>query len=336
MKNNFSKFLITGGAGFIGANFIHYLLQHHNPEFILNFDKLSYAADLTNLKLVDNDKRYHFIQGDINDANTVSEILHEYQIDILVHFAAETHVDRSIQHPEIFVKNNIVGTQTLLEVTKRYWLEKHGDENSFRFHHISTDEVYGSLELQEPAFTEKTPYAPNSPYAASKASANHLVHAYYKTYGLPISISNCSNNFGRFQHQEKLIPKIIQACIYQQPITLYGDGSQIRDWLDVDDHCRAIALICQNNCVGETYNVGGSHEVTNLQLATQICGILDELYPSKNPYQKLITFVEDRPGHDKRYAINSSKIARALQWKPQATFSEALRKTISWYLQTKF
>ncbi|MBU0455414.1 MAG: dTDP-glucose 4,6-dehydratase [Pseudomonadota bacterium] len=328
------RVLITGGAGFIGSNFIHFLLNQKEPPVIINYDALTYAGTTRYLEQVPNKDRYNFVHGNICDHELVNRILHEFEINTIIHFAAESHVDRSITGPAAFIQTNFVGTFTLLEAARQYWLsEKHWTEDQCHFHHISTDEVYGSLKRQDPAFTEITPYAPNSPYSASKAGSDHLVRAYFHTYGLPVTTTNCSNNYGPFQHPEKFIPTIIRACLEQRPIPVYGDGSNIRDWLYVLDHCKGIESVIKNGQRGETYNIGGNNEQNNLQIAQTICALMDEIKPVNTPHKKLIQFVKDRPGHDWRYAIDITKIATELGWKPEETFESGLRKTIEFYLK---
>jgi dTDP-glucose 4,6-dehydratase len=324
--------LVTGGAGFIGANFIRYYLTNHPNANIINLDCLTYAGSLNNLENLVDSSRHHFIQGDIANVSLVTKILREYQIDTIVNFAAESHVDRSIQGPGAFVQTNVVGTFVLLEAARQYWLqEKQWDASRCRFHHISTDEVYGTLSKTDHPFTEKTAYAPNSPYSASKAGSDHLVRAYFHTYHLPVTVSNCSNNYGPYQHTEKFIPTVIRKCLAWESIPVYGDGSNIRDWLYVEDHCRGIDTILSNGKVGEAYNLGGEHEIDNLTLAHRICKVMDRLNPQSSSYISLITFVTDRPGHDWRYAIDISKISNELGWYPQVNFEDGLMKTIVYY-----
>ncbi|MBE9205654.1 dTDP-glucose 4,6-dehydratase [Nostoc sp. LEGE 06077] len=325
--------LVTGGAGFIGANFI--LLARQNNWFnIINVDKLTYASNLENLAELQNDTNYHFVQGDIDNVELVSYLLDKYQPNAIINFAAETHVDRSIFSPQTFIQTNVVGTFNLLEATRFYWQKLSlQNQQQFRFLHVSTDEVYGSLSTQEPAFREDTPYAPNSPYAASKAAADHFVRAYYHTYKLPTLTTNCSNNYGMRQFPEKLIPLTILNALDGKSLPIYGDGQNIRDWLYVIDHCEAIYLVIQQGKIGETYNIGGLNEQTNLTVVKKICAILDELIPKPNfSYSSLINFVPDRPGHDRRYAIDCSKIRRDLGWQPKENFDSGLRKTVQWYL----
>jgi dTDP-glucose 4,6-dehydratase len=324
--------LITGGAGFIGSNFIRYLLAADSAATLYNFDALTYAGSLNNLENLPDASRHHFIQGDICNRELISDILQRYTIDTIIHFAAESHVDRSIRGPAPFIQTNVVGTFTLLEAARHYWqLQKNWDPTQCRFHHISTDEVYGSLTATDPAFTEQTAYAPNSPYSASKAGSDHLVRAYFHTYQLPVTVSNCSNNYGPYQHPEKLIPTIIRACQDGQTIPIYGDGSNIRDWLYVEDHCSGIYQIIQRGKVGETYNIGGNNEISNLELAKTICDLMDDLAPKARPHQKLIQFVPDRPGHDWRYAIDIQKIKQELNWQPEVSFLEGLKRTMRFY-----
>ncbi len=330
--------LITGGAGFIGSNFIDLFLQKHERYSVINYDKLTYAADLENNLEVKDHKNYQFIQGDICDRKKLESLFTSHNITDVIHLAAESHVDNSIAGPESFIHTNINGTFTLLDVARNYWMTgpgayKNGYENS-KFLHISTDEVYGSLGAKG-CFTEDTPFAPNSPYSASKASSDLLVRSFYKTYGMQVLTSNCSNNYGPNQHHEKLIPTIIAKALSQEKIPIYGDGKNIRDWLYVTDHCEALNIIFHNGQPGETYNIGGSSEKDNLYIANQICNILDALSPLTDgtSHKDLITFVEDRPGHDRRYAVDASKIANQLGWKPKEKFENALIKTVKWYIE---
>jgi dTDP-glucose 4,6-dehydratase len=321
--------LVTGGAGFIGSNYIRYLLANDPGINMVNLDLLTYAGSMKNLKNLSDESRYVFIQGDITNTRLVEKILRDYRIDTIVHFAAESHVDRSIQGPTPFIYSNVVGTFALLEAARSYWLEQQQwDESCCRFHHISTDEVYGSLRLDADPFDEKSPYAPNSPYSASKAGSDHLVRAYFHTYQLPTTMSHCSNNYGPYQHTEKFIPTIIQACLAGKPIPVYGDGSNIRDWIYVEDHCAGISRIITHGHVGETYNLGGNFEVSNLQLVGSICRLMDEFYPKSTSYSELISFVKDRPGHDWRYALNTNKAKQALGWEPKIEFEKGLWKTM--------
>ena len=323
------QLLVTGGAGFIGSHFIHEMQKKHPEWFIVNLDKLTYAGSLANLKNLPHPKQHQFVQGDICDAGLVTALLKEHSIDTIVHFAAESHVDRSIAGPKEFIQTNVLGTFTLLEAARTHWLDNEKrDAATCRFHHISTDEVFGSLQLSDPAFSETTPYQPRSPYSASKAGSDHLVHAYHHTYGLPITLSNCSNNYGPNQHAEKFIPTVIRACLNQQPIPIYGEGKNIRDWLYVDDHCEAIRLILTQGRVGETYNIGGNNEWENKKLALLICELMDEQRPAQAPHAGLITTVTDRQGHDFRYAINDEKIKTELGFTPKETLTSGLNRVI--------
>jgi dTDP-glucose 4,6-dehydratase len=329
------KVLVTGGAGFIGSNFVRYLLNTSSGSQveIVNLDALTYAGSLENLKDLPHAERHIFVQGDICDSKLVLDLLRQHQIDTIVHFAAETHVDRSILGPEPFIQTNVIGTFTLLEAARQYWLvEKSLPLEQVRFHHVSTDEVYGTLNPNDPAFSETTPYAPNSPYAASKASSDHLARSYHHTYQLPVTISNCSNNYGPRQFPEKLIPLIILNALTGKPLPVYGDGQQIRDWLFVADHCEAIHLILTQGKPGETYNIGGNNQPANLAIVETVCDLLDEIQPSAESHRKLIKFVTDRPGHDRRYAMNISKIERELGWKPRHSLTDGLVATVEWIL----
>ena len=331
MKN----ILVTGGAGFIGSNFVRYALEQDPGLKVVNLDLLTYAGSLANLQDLPDPERHHFVQGDICDSELIGKLLREYQIDTVVHFAAESHVDRSIAGPLPFVQTNVVGTTTLLDQARAYWFgDWEGSLDGVRFHHISTDEVFGALAPDEPAWREDTPYAPNSPYAASKAASDHLVRAYAHTYGLPVTITNCSNNYGPYQFPEKLIPLMIQNAILGKPLPVYGEGKQIRDWLYVKDHCQAIWLVLQKGRLGETYNIGGGNQPTNLGLVKRICEILDEIIPESPhvPHGNLITFVKDRPGHDFRYDMDYSKIQAELGWEPEIDLERGLRETVAWYL----
>ena len=325
--------LITGGVGFIGGNFVRYWLRQTDEPLII-LDKLTYAAHLNLLKTFLSHKQIVFIQGDINDCVLLTDIFAKYAPRAVIHFAAESHVDKSIDRPDVCIQTNILGTFHLLEASRQYWnFLSLSEKDQFRFLHISTDEVFGSLGPNSPAFTETSPYAPNSPYSASKAASDHLVRSYYQTYYLPTIISNCSNNYGPYQFPEKLIPLTILNALSGKSLPIYGDGQQIRDWLFVEDHCNAIAMILEKGCPGESYNTGGNYECSNLQTVTMICHYLDKLYPKRGrSYQQQIQFVVDRPGHDKRYALNTTKIRNALNWYPKEMFETGLEKTIQWYL----
>ncbi len=331
MKN----ILVTGGAGFIGSNLVRYLQRKYSWVHILNLDALTYAGTLENLGHLPDPDRHTFILADIRDRALVKRILEEYEVDTIVHLAAESHVDRSISGPSLFLETNVVGTFNLLEAARQVWGRgedaRYGD---VQFHHVSTDEVYGSLGATDPAFTETTRYSPNSPYAATKASADHLVRSYGHTYGLPVTITNCSNNYGPNQHPEKLVPLMIQTALRGGQLPIYGDGKQIRDWLYVEDHCEAISLALEGATSGSVYNVGGENQPTNLELVTTICEEMDIRRPDSPhvPHKTLISHVSDRPGHDRRYAMNTSKIREELGWKPRHNLQEGLRKTIDWYL----
>ncbi len=330
--------LVTGGAGFIGSNFVRYLLQVDRNVRLVNLDALTYAGSLVNIQNLPDPERHQFIRGDISDRELVEGLFHRYEIDTVVHFAAETHVDRSILGPAQFIQTNIIGTFTLLEAARKTWVqEKMLPLDAVRFHHVSTDEVFGTLSQHAPAFTETTPYAPRSPYAASKASSDHLVRSYFHTYGLPISITNCSNNYGPYQFPEKLIPLMIVNALNGSPLPVYGDGLQVRDWLYVEDHCEAILRVITRGRVGETYCIGGDNQPTNLEIIHKICGQMDELLPdSPNaPHSSLIRFVPDRPGHDRRYDMDIEKISRDLNWKPRQSLGSGLQKTIEWYLRNQ-
>jgi dTDP-glucose 4,6-dehydratase len=325
---------VTGGAGFIGSAVIRHMFQHTDFT-IVNIDKLTYAADLRAVQQVSGSPRYHFSQTDINDRAALDRLFQQYQPQAVMHLAAESHVDRSINGPAAFVETNIRGTYTLLEATRAYWQNLSSTAQArFRFHHISTDEVYGDLAGTDALFTEHTPYAPSSPYSASKAASDHLVRAWHRTYGLPVLITNCSNNYGPYQNTEKLIPLMISNALAHKALPVYGNGLQIRDWLYVEDHACALVKVLQQGEVGETYNIGGHNEVKNIEVVQHICDLLDELKPSASltSYRELITFVTDRPGHDLRYAIDASKIQQTLGWQPNETFATGLRKTLTWYL----
>jgi len=327
--------LVTGGAGFIGGNFVLDWLANPGAEGIINLDKLTYAGNLATLSSLEEDARHNFVHGDIGDKVLVKQLLEKYRPRAIINFAAESHVDRSIHGPAEFVQTNIVGTFNLLECTREYWgsLEVQEKER-FRFHHVSTDEVYGSLLSTDPAFTEKNPYEPNSPYSASKAASDHLVRAWFHTYGFPVITTNCSNNYGPYHFPEKLIPLVILNALNGKPLPIYGDGQQVRDWLYVGDHCSAIRKVLASGRLGETYNIGGWNEKANIDVVKTICGILDELRPRSDgkSYAEQITFVKDRPGHDRRYAIDASKVERDLGWRPAETFDTGIRKTVQWYL----
>jgi dTDP-glucose 4,6-dehydratase len=326
--------LVTGGAGFIGSNFILSWLAAE-PSSVVNLDLLTYAGNPANLASLDSHPRYIFAHGDICDAAFVAEVFFKYQPCAIVHFAAESHVDRSIASPEAFIRTNVQGTFQLLEQARLYWSAlPEPDRAAFRFLHVSTDEVYGSLGPADPAFSETTPYAPNSPYAASKASSDHLARAYHHTYGLPVLTTNCSNNYGPYQFPEKLIPLMILNALEDKPLPVYGDGKNVRDWLFVEDHCAAIRCVLASGRPGETYNIGGNSERANIDVVHLVCDLVDQLRPRANGRSRrdLITFVTDRPGHDRRYAIDASKIARELGWKPSIDFEAGLRKTVAWYL----
>jgi len=381
--------LVTGGAGFIGCNYVRYMLRTDSSVNIINLDLLTYAGSLENLKDLPDASRHTFVQGDICDRDLVDKLMREHEIDTVVHFAAESHVDNSISGPEIFVQTNVMGTFTLLEAARKYWMEGTSDagcetedgetsdvrcemlgieavaspnshlpyNGSYRFHHISTDEVYGTLEADAPAFSETTPYAPNSPYSASKAGSDHLARAYFHTYNMPVTTTNCSNNYGPYQHGEKFIPTVIRKCLQQESIPVYGDGSNIRDWLYVMDHCSGIDAVVRRGELGQVYNIGGINEWNNLDICKLICQLMDELHPlapqkangdqvncetreyplgeareATLGYTDLITFVQDRAGHDWRYAIDASKMNEKLSWQPSETFETGIRKTVKWYL----
>ncbi|MEA1889057.1 MAG: dTDP-glucose 4,6-dehydratase [Pseudomonadota bacterium] len=326
-------YIVTGGAGFIGSAVVRMIINT-SDDIVVNIDKLTYAGNLDSLQPVADNPRYHFVQADICDAAAMTEAFSKYKPDAIMHLAAESHVDRSIDGPGEFIQTNIVGTYTLLEVARDYWSAlQDGKKDSFRFHHVSTDEVYGSLG-DEGMFLETTPYDPSSPYSASKASSDHLVRSWYRTFGLPVVLTNCSNNYGPYQYPEKLIPLVLQKARAGEALPIYGTGENIRDWLYVDDHARALILVMKQGMQGETYNIGGHNEVTNIDVVKTLCAILDKREPAKDgrPYAGLITYVADRPGHDMRYAIDASKIQHDLGWTPKETFETGLEKTVDWYL----
>lgn len=334
----FKKILVTGGAGFIGSAVVRHLINENHS--VANLDLLTYAGNTDSLASVENSSRYQFFKTDIGDGPALDQIFMTFRPDAVMHLAAESHVDRSIDGPADFIRTNIVGTYTLLEAARRYWSALAPDaKNRFRFHHVSTDEVYGDLDGPDSLFTETTPYAPSSPYSASKASSDHLVRAWQRTYGLPVLVTNCSNNYGPYHFPEKLIPHVILNAIHGRPLPVYGDGLQVRDWLFVEDHARALCEVLCRGAVGETYNIGGHNEKTNIEVVETLCALLEELAPDKpagvERYRDLITFVKDRPGHDLRYAIDAGKIARELGWRPHETFESGIRKTVQWYLQNK-
>lgn len=330
--------LVTGGLGFIGSNYILQLITKNQEAIIINLDAHTYAASIDNLDVLSKFTRYKLINGNILNRDLVQNILQEYKVDTIVNFAAESHVDRSIENPDCFIKTNIEGTYVLLDAAKDYWLKNRGlAKNACRFLHISTDEVFGSCEtLNSPSFVETSKYDPRSPYSASKAASNHLVNAYYHTYGLPTVITNCTNNYGPRQHNEKFIPKIINSCLERKPIPIYGDGSNVRDWLYVLDHCEAIDIILHHASVGEQYNISGSNELSNIDVANKICNLMDEYMQNEYGSNKnLIQFVQDRPGHDWRYSLSSQKVKELFNWKPTTNFDIGLRKTIEYYLWIK-
>ena len=333
------KILITGGAGFIGSALIRYLINH-TEHAVINVDKLTYAGNLDSLADIENNSRYHFEQIDICNRDGIDRLLTHYQPDAIMHLAAESHVDRSIDGPAEFIETNIIGTYTLLEAARSYWSSLPTDKkNTFRFHHISTDEVYGDLDRPEDFFTETTAYTPSSPYSASKASSDHLVRAWMRTFGLPVLITNCSNNYGPYHFPEKLIPLMILNALEGKPLPVYGNGQQIRDWLFVEDHARALYLVVTQGVIGETYNIGGHNEMANLEVVNTLCQLLEEMAPNKpsgiQNYTDLITFVKDRPGHDLRYAIDATKIQQELGWIPTESFETGLKKTVHWYLDNQ-
>ena len=342
-----ASLLVTGGAGFIGANFVHYWLAHHAGDPLVVLDALTYAGNLESLAPVRSRPELTFVRGDIGDGGLVERLLREHQITTIVHFAAESHVDRSIEGPDAFIATNVLGTHALLKAARRVWLDDAAATSGVRFHHVSTDEVYGSLESEDPPFRENTPYAPNSPYAASKAASDHLVRAYHHTYGLPVTTSNCSNNYGPFQFPEKLIPLMLVNALEGKPLPIYGDGLNVRDWLYVEDHCRAVEQVLRRGRVGETYNIGGRNEWRNVDIVQLICRLVDEAVATSPDVARrfprcpasagqstasLITFVKDRPGHDRRYAIDSARAEQELEFVPAESFETGIRRTIDWYL----
>ena len=325
--------LVTGAAGFIGSNYVRMMLSRYNDVKIVSYDKLTYAGSMDNLVNLDNQQNHTFVTGDICDELLVADTLRKYNIDTIVHFAAESHVDNSIANPKVFLETNVIGTFNLLDCAKKYWLDELGlDETNCKFHHVSTDEVYGTLGKDDSPFTEDKAYEPNSPYSASKAGSDHIARAYFHTYKLPVTISNCSNNYGPYQHTEKLIPVVIKSCIEQKSIPVYGDGSNIRDWLYVENHCDAIQCVIEKGVLGEVYNIGGINEIDNLTLIHTICKLMDGYKPEYAPHKDLISFVEDRKGHDWRYAIDNSKIQNELGWKPSQDFERMFKQTIEFYL----
>ncbi|AKG20676.1 dTDP-glucose 4,6-dehydratase [Calothrix sp. 336/3] len=330
---NHRRLLITGGAGFIGTNFVYHWLQNHPGDRVVVLDALTYAGNRANLASLETQENFRFVQGDIGDRLLIDQLLSQEKIDTIAHFAAESHVDRSILQPGAFIQTNVVGTFTLLEAFRQHW-EQQKQPSEYRFLHVSTDEVYGSLNPTDTPFTETTPYAPNSPYSASKAGSDHLVRAYYHTYNLPTIITNCSNNYGSYQFPEKLIPLMCINILQGKPLPIYGDGKNVRDWLYVGDHCSALDIVINQGIPGETYNIGGDNEVENIKLVEMLCTLMDELAPELpvSPSSKLITFVKDRLGHDRRYAIDASKITNQLGWQPSVTVEQGLRLTVKWYL----
>jgi dTDP-glucose 4,6-dehydratase len=327
--------LVTGGAGFIGTNFVYYWLDKYPKSKVVVLDALTYAGNKANLEPLNDNPNYRFVQGDILDQELAEKLLRDEEIDTLVHFAAESHVDRSIYGPDAFLRTNIDGTHSLLKAAKKVWIDEGHLPENHRFHHVSTDEVYGTLTPKDPAFTELTPYAPNSPYAASKAASDHVVRAYQHTYGLNTTTSNCSNNYGPWQYPEKLIPLMISNLLAGKPLPIYGDGLQVRDWLYVDDHNRGIDLILHDGRTGETYNLGGNNEQTNISLVHLLCDVMDKTYPDSEhaPHKNLITYVTDRPGHDRRYAVDTKKVTEELGYAPVETFETGMQKTLDWYLE---
>ncbi len=345
-----SNLLVTGAAGFIGANFVYYWLEKYPQDRVIGLDALTYAGNRASLAAAEENSRFRFVHGDIRDQALIEDLLREEAVDTIVHFAAESHVDRSISGPDAFIDTNIIGTHNMLKAARAVWQNEDGSWKPHRFHHVSTDEVYGSLERDDPAFTETTPYAPSSPYSASKAASDHLVGAYHHTYGMEVTTSNCSNNYGPYQFPEKLIPLVLINILYGKALPIYGDGKNIRDWLYVDDHARGIDLIIQKGRVGETYNIGGHNEWQNIDIVNLICDMMDEQLKGNPDLQEkypdspaargeksnsLITFVKDRPGHDQRYAIDATKTTNELGYKPAETFESGIRKTVQWYLDNE-
>ena len=327
--------LVTGGAGFIGANFVHYWLEHHPQDRVVVLDALTYAGNHASLRALEGRSTFRFVHGNIRDQGQVERLLREEHLNTIIHFAAESHVDRSILGPDTFIETNILGTHVLLKAARRVWLDAGGGVPYHRFHHVSTDEVYGSLGIGDPPFTEITPYAPNSPYAASKAASDHLVRAYQHTYGLNTTLSNCTNNYGPYQFPEKLIPLCIINLLNGKPLPIYGDGKNVRDWLHVEDHCRGIELLLEAGRPGCAYNIGGNSERTNLQVVSLLCTIMDALNPESAPHQRLIQFVPDRLGHDRRYAINPGKITSELGYRTVHKLEAGLRETVEWYIRNR-
>lgn len=331
-KFNSKRLLVTGGAGFIGANFIYYWRRHYPNDVLVVLDALTYAGNRASLKAIEGQAGFRFVPGDIRDQALVERLLRDEGLDTIVHFAAESHVDRSIEGPDAFIDTNVLGTHSLLKAARAVWLDGEHSRAEHRFHHVSTDEVYGSLGPDDPPFTETTPYTPNSPYAASKAASDHLVRAYQQTYGLQTTVSNCSNNYGPYQFPEKLIPLCILNLLDGKPLPIYGDGQNVRDWLQVEDHCRGIDLILKSGRVGETYNIGGGTQRTNLEVVEGLCAIMDQLRPEGAPHARHIRFVSDRPGHDRRYAIDEAKLRAELGYTPVQGFEAGLKTTVDWYL----
>lgn len=325
--------LVTGGAGFIGSNFVRFLLEKEQKARVITLDALTYAGSLENLRHLTDEGRHCFVEGDICDRGLVDGVLRQFEVDTIVHFAAESHVDRSILGPGLFVQTNVVGTFTLLDAARLFWKEQPDLLTEARFHHVSTDEVFGTLGPNDPPFDEKTPYAPNSPYSASKAASDHLARAYFHTYGLPVTISNCTNNYGPYQFPEKLIPLMVLNALEGKPLPVYGDGMQVRDWLYVEDHCEAIYRVLTAGKVGETYAIGGNNQPPNIEIIRTICSVMDELHPQGASHERLIQHVTDRPGHDRRYAMAIDKIRSDLGWQPCQTLASGLRKTVAWYLE---